>query len=60
MKFDVVIFKGDNLEDYAEPDTPALRFDGVYKDELETLMLLVSRQEHIFICCLPYPDLDEV
>lgn len=54
MKFDVIIFKGDNLADYAEPDTPKLRFNGVDKDELETMMSIFGRQEHMFICCLPY------
>ena len=60
MKFDVVIFKGDNLADFSEPDTPTLRFNGVDNDELETLTRLVARQEHRCICCLPYPDLAEV
>ena len=59
MKFDVVIFEGNNLADYAVPYTPTLRFNGADEDEVETLMLLAARQEHMFICCLPYPDLDE-
>lgn len=56
MKFDVVIFEGDNLVDFAEPDTPTLRFDGVDKNELNTLMVLAARHEHMFVCCLPYKD----
>lgn len=56
MKFDVTIFKGDNLADYAEPDTPAIRFDDVSEDKLGVLMELAARQENLFVCCLPYPD----
>lgn len=56
MKFDVIIFKGDNLADYAEPDTPAIRFDDVSEDKLGVLMELAARQGNLFVCCLPYLD----
>ena len=56
MKFDVIIFKGDSLADYAEPDTPAIRFDDVSEDKLVVLMALAARQESMFVCCLPCSD----
>ena len=56
MKFDVVIFEGDNLVDFAEPDTPAIRFDDVSEEKLGVLMELAARQKRLFVCCLPYPD----
>ena len=56
MKFDVIIFEGDKLADYAEPDTPAIRFDDVSEEKLGVLMELAARQESMFVCCLPYPD----
>lgn len=56
MKFDVIIFEGDKLEDYAEPDTPAIRFDYLSEEEIGVLMGLAARQGSLFVCCLPYPD----
>ena len=54
MKFDVIIFEGNRLADYAEPDTPAIRFDDVSEDKLVVLMELAARQDSLFVCCLPY------
>jgi hypothetical protein len=56
MKFDAVIFEGDNLANFADPDIPSIRFYDVNNDELKMLMLLAARQKHMFICCLPYLD----
>ena len=56
MKFDVIIFEGDRPADYAEPDTPAIRFDDVSEEKLGVLMELAARQKRLFVCCLPYPD----
>ena len=56
MNFDVIIFEGDGLADYAEPDTPAIRFDDVSEEKLGVLMELAARQKRLFVCCLPYPD----
>ena len=56
MKFDVIIFEGDRLADYAEPDTPAIRLNDVSEEKLGVLMELAARQKHLFVCCLPYPD----
>lgn len=56
MKFDVIIFEGDRLADYAEPDTPAIRFDDVSEEKLGVLMELAARQKRMFVCCFPYRD----
>ncbi len=56
MKFDVIIFEGDRLADYAEPDTPAIRFDDVSEEKLGVLMELAACQKRLFVCCLPYLD----
>lgn len=54
MKFDVIIFEGDGLDDYSKPDTPTLKLSNVSYDEVLLLSKLVYQQEtDLFICCLP-------
>lgn len=56
MKFDVVIFIGSSLTDFAEPDTPSLRFNDVTTEEMKVLASAAERQNNFFVCCLPCMD----
>lgn len=53
MKFDVVIFIGSSLMDFAEPGTPVLRFNDVTTEEMKVLASVAERQNNLFVCCLP-------
>lgn len=53
MKYDAIIMEGDGLAAYAEPDTNAIRFDGLSQKEAEVLSAITERN-NLFICLLPY------
>lgn len=53
MKYDVVIFEGTELADYAGPATLAIRLGGLSLREVDALAELVHRNG-LFICFTPH------
>ena len=53
MKYDAIIMEGDGLAAYAEPDTNAIRFDGLSQKEAEVLSAIAERND-LFVCLLPH------
>lgn len=53
MKYDVVIFEGTGLADYAGPATPAIRLEGLSLREVDALAEPVHRSG-LFICFTPH------
>lgn len=53
MKYDVILFEGDNLADYNDIDTQTIQFHDVSEDDLLWMMRLAAREQNMFVCCLP-------
>ena len=56
MKYDVIIFKGTGLTDYADTTNPAIVLPCLTSKDMDDLSRIVETQKELVVCFLPHKE----